>query len=86
MADYTISLTEAEEKALETVMINVQEWATNSVKARSKMAGKSIVNALISHCNENDIAIATGYDAQIDQAYSLGIAEKATAEAPDQPE
>lgn len=86
MTNYTISLTEAEVKALETVMINIQDWASNAVKARSKMAGKAIVNALISHCNANDIAIATGYDAQIDQAYSLGIAEKATAEAPDQPE
>ena len=35
---------------------------------------KLILSNLIEYCNDNNIKIATGESAQIDQAFSLGIA------------
>jgi len=32
------------------------------------------------HCNDNNIAIATGIDAQITQAYAIGVAHTATSD------
>ena len=34
---------------------------------------------LVAHCNANEIAIASGEDAQVTQAYTLGVVAKATS-------
>ena len=34
------------------------------------------------HCNKNSITIATGEDAQVTQAYDLGVVKKATSGTP----
>jgi len=80
MSDYTITITSAEEKALKTVMVDIKEWSTNLVKVRAEKATKEITTKLLEHCNANDITLATGVEAQIDQAYSLKLVEEATAE------
>ena len=77
MSDHTITLTSAEEKALKTVMVNIKEWITNLTEVRAAQATKEITTKLLEHCNANDIAIATGSEAQIDQAYSLGLVTEA---------
>ena len=82
MSDYTITLTSAEEKALETEMIDINEWIKNAVSARAGIATADITRNLLEHCNTNDITLATGLAAQIDQAYTLGIAIKASESSP----
>ena len=77
MSDYTITITSGEEKALKTVMVDIKEWSTNSVKVRAQKAIKEITAKLLEYCNENNIAIASGVEAQIDQAYSLNLVEEA---------
>ena len=76
MSDYTITITSAEEKALKTVMVDIKEWTTNSIKVRAEIATKEITTKLLEHCNANGIALATGAEAQIDQAYSLKLVEE----------
>ena len=76
MSDYIITITSAEEKALKTVMVDVKEWITNSAKVRAGKASKEITEKLLEHCNANGVAIATGVEAQIDQAYSLKLVEE----------
>lgn len=71
--DYTITITETEKKCLEYAAADVDEWITNAAKARALTAKKDIIAILVKHCNENDIAIAVGEDAQITQAYELSI-------------
>jgi len=78
MPDITISITDAEQKALETVMVDISEWTDNAVTNRARIAKEEIINLLVAHCNANSIAIATGEDSQITQAYDLGIVEKFT--------
>ena len=77
MANITVTITDTELKALETVVIDTQEWANNAIQNKARKAVVSICAALLQHCNENDIAMAVGQEAQVDQAYDLGIVQKA---------
>ena len=45
MADYTITLTDAEDKALHVVAMSAQEWIDNAVHERCRIAMDEIVNA-----------------------------------------
>ena len=80
MANYTITLTDAQVKALETVMTNIEDWIEHQGKSRALKAQKQISQLLLAHCNEKNIAMAQGLDAQVDQAYTLGVVKKASAE------
>ena len=80
--DYTITLTETEKKSMEYITHDVDDWITNSAKARAKIAKDEIIAKLVAHCNANSIALAVGEDAQVTQAYDLGIVEKASSEIP----
>lgn len=73
MTTLTTELTATEFKALESVAVDPQEWSTNAVKNRARKAILSICASLLNHCNENEIAMAVGIDAQVTQAYALGI-------------
>ena len=83
MPDITISITDTEKKALETVMIDIDDWADNAVTNRARIAKLEIISLLVAHCNANDISIATGEDAQVTQAYDLGVVSKATTTDPE---
>ena len=76
--DYTITLTDTEKKSMEAITADVKEWITNAAINRARQAKDEIIAALITHCNNNSITIATGEDAQVTQAYTLGIVTKAT--------
>ena len=82
MPDITISITETEQKALETVMVDISEWTDNAVTNRARIAKEEIISKLVAHCNANEIAIATGEDAQVTQAYDLKVVTKASSEIP----
>ena len=77
MKDYIITLTDTEVKSLEYVAYDNQEWIENAVKNRVRIAKNEIISLNTSYCNNNNIAIAIGYDAQIEQAYSLGVVKTA---------
>mgnify|MGYP006001427671 FL=1 len=79
MPDITVSLTDTENKCLEYETTSVQEWADNALTNRARIAKEKIIALLVTHCNANSIAIATGEDAQITQAYDLGVVKTATA-------
>ena len=76
--DYTITLTDTEKKSMESITADVKEWITNAAINIARQAKDEIIAALITHCNNNSITIATGEDAQVTQAYTLGIVTKAT--------
>ena len=84
MPNLTIAVTDTEQKCLEYAAASVQEWADNAIQNRARIAKEEIIAALVAHCNANDIAIATGADAQVTQAYDLKVVKTAavvTAEA-----
>lgn len=77
MANITVSVTDTQMKCLEYAANIVQDWCDNAIHNRARMAQDEIIAKLVEHCNANDIAIATGVDAQVTQAYDLGIVDTA---------
>jgi len=77
MPNITVTITDTQNKCIEYSAYSVQEWCDNAIHERARIAQEEILSKLIAHCNANDIAIATGVDAQITQAYSLGVVDTA---------
>jgi len=75
--DYTITLTDTEKKSMEYVAADVDEWITNAATNRARIAKQQILALNTTHCNANSIAIAVGEDAQVTQAYTLGVVKTA---------
>ena len=73
MASYTITLTDTEVKSLEYSVEEIQDWVENVAKNRARKSKDEIIALNTEHCNANKIAIAVGEDAQIIQAYDLGV-------------
>ena len=76
MPDITVSLTDTEFKSLEYAAASVQDWADNALKNRARKAKEQIIALNTAHCNTNSIAIAVGEDAQVTQAFDLGIVQR----------
>ena len=77
--DYTITLTTTEQKSLEYITPDVDDYITNFSTERARIAKLEIISLLVAHCNANDIALAVGEDAQILQAYELGVVSAAAS-------
>ena len=77
MADYTVKLTDTEDKAMSYAALSTQDWVDNVLKNRARIAKEEIIAANVAHCNANGIAIATGEDAQVTQAFSLKVVKTA---------
>lgn len=75
--DYTVTLTDTEKTAMEYIAHDVDEWITNAATNRARIAIDEIIQLNTAHCNANSIAIAVGKDAQVAQALSLGVIDKA---------
>tara|TARA_Y100000592_G_C5345132_1_gene256130 strand:- start:21 stop:278 length:258 start_codon:yes stop_codon:yes gene_type:complete len=69
------TITDTQEKCAKTVMADIQSWVENAITVRAEIAQKEIIAKLVDHCNANSVSIATGIDAQIDQAYELKLVE-----------
>ena len=77
MADYTVKLTDTEDKAMSYCALSTQDWVENALKNRARIAKEEIISANVAHCNANGIAIATGEDKQVEQAFTLGVVKTA---------
>tara|TARA_R100000388_G_C7220514_1_gene148685 strand:+ start:655 stop:915 length:261 start_codon:yes stop_codon:yes gene_type:complete len=86
MAEYKITLTDTEVKSMEYCAADVDDWITNAVQNRARIAKDEIIALLVAHCNKNGIAIETGEDAQVVQAYTLGVVKKASEKTIELPE
>ena len=79
MPNITVALTDTQNKCMEYAAADVQDWADNALHNRARIAQDEIIAALVAHCNANDVAIATGIDAQITQAFDLEVVQTAAA-------
>ena len=77
MAEIKVTVTDTQMKCLEYIAYSVQDWCDNSIHNRARIAQEEIIAKLVAHCNANSIAIATGVDAQIAQAYTLKVVDTA---------
>ena len=77
MAEIKVTVTDTQVKCLEYIAYSVQDWCDNAIHERARIAQEEIIAKLVAHCNEKGIAIATGVDAQIAQAYTLKVVDTA---------
>ena len=77
MADYTVKLTDTEDKAMSYCAFDTQDWVDNALKNRARQAKDEIIELNMKHCNANGIAIATGEDKQVEQAFTLKVVKTA---------
>jgi hypothetical protein len=77
--DYTITLTEAQQKAMEHIAVDVNEWITNAVYNRSNIAINEICQIYTNHkLEKNEPITVIGKDAMVLAAYEEGIIKTAT--------
>lgn len=77
MPNITVALTDTQNKCLEYAAADVQDWADNALHNRARIAQDEIIAALVAHCNANEIALATGAEAQVAQAFELEVVKTA---------
>jgi hypothetical protein len=72
MTNYTITLTEAENKALSHAALSQDEWIQNAVHERCRIAIEEIVALTVQKCLETNTAIPGSKDAMVDLAFTQG--------------
>ena len=76
---YTVGITTGEYKALQYVMIDQNDWITNALTNRARIASDEIVNLYTQFkVNKGEAITAVGTTAVIDAAYSEGVIGIAT--------
>ena len=71
--DYTNTVSDLEKDCLRYICEDVSEFLNSYAKNRAKFTKDEIIALNMAYCNENGIAIATGEEAQVAQAYSLKV-------------
>ena len=77
---YTVGITTGEYKALEYVMVDQNDWISNALKNRARIASDEIVNKYSQFkINKGEAITAVGTTAVIEAAYAEGVVGIATA-------
>ena len=77
MAEIKVTVSDTQVKCLEYAAYSIQDRCDNAIHNRARIAQGEIIAALVAHCNEKGIAIASGADAQVAQAYELKVVDTA---------
>ena len=84
---YTVGITTGEYKALQYVMVDQNDWITNALKNRARIASDEIVNLYTQFkINKGEAITAVGTTAVIEAAYAEGVVGIATAGGSGTPE
>ena len=88
MATYTITLSNAEDKALKTIALSAQDWIDNAVHERCRLAIEEIVNAEVQRKlvagqpitgTKDDIVLAADIESAAERQARLEAEQAATA-------
>lgn len=91
MATYTITLSDAEDKALKVVALSAQDWIDNAVHERCRIAIDEIVNAEVQRKlaagesitgSKDDIVLATQVESAAERQTRLEAERPASLAAP----
>lgn len=69
---YTITLSEAEDKALSHVAVSQQDWIDNAVHERCRAAIDEIVQITVAKCLETSTLIPNSKDEMVALAFAQG--------------
>ena len=75
--EYTITLTDAQNKALAYVALSQQDWIENVVFERCRVAIDEIVKICVEKCLENNIQIPGSKDEMVTLSFTQGWIETA---------
>ena len=78
MPTYTVTVTDAQDLALNSQMVGVGTYINTVIESQIFFAQSTIQNDLLKYCNANGVAMAVGVDAQVQQAFDVGIAHTLT--------
>ncbi len=71
---YTVGITTGEYKALQSVMVDQEEWIKNAIKERARVASDEIVKEYTQFkINKGEAITAVGTTAIIEAAYAEGV-------------
>lgn len=70
--EFTITLSDAEEKAMTSVVLSVQEWIENAVNVRSQLAIEAVVKTCVEKCLETNTQVPGSKEAMVDLAFEQG--------------
>ena len=71
---YTVGITTGEYKALQSVMVDQEEWIKNAIKNRARIASDEIVKEYTQFkINKGEAITAVGTTAVIEAAYAEGV-------------
>lgn len=76
MANYTITLSDAEDKALKSVAVSAQEWIDNAVHERCRIAIENIVAAEVERITATGGTISGTKEDIVNAAPIKSLAEK----------
>ena len=80
---YTVGITTAEFKAMESVTINQQEWIENAIQNRARIAIENIqTNYTNFKINKGESITAVGSTAIVEAAYAEGVVSIMTSIPP----
>lgn len=79
MANYTVSLTTAEDLALSHVAADQQTWIDNAVKERARVAINDIVNLAVQRYLNENISIPATREEIVQDAFDRGWVTAAAA-------
>jgi hypothetical protein len=77
MATITIELTETQYKGLEYAALSPEDWATNAVIERCRLANDEIVQTTVQHCLDNGIQVPTTREEVVAYAFDNDIVKTA---------
>lgn len=70
--NYTITLSDSQDKALAYATVSQQEWIDNAVHERCRIAIDEIAKICVEQCLANNIQIPGSKDAMVDLAFQNG--------------
>ena len=71
---YTVGITTAQFKALQSEMVDQQDWITNAITERARICIENITNKYTTHkINKGEAITAVGTTAIVEAAYAEGI-------------
>lgn len=73
----TITLTDTQYKGLEYAALSPEDWATNAVTERARIANDEIVQTTVTHCLDNGIAVPATREEIVAYAFANGIVKTA---------
>ena len=82
MPSYTVTVTDVQDLALNSQMVGVGTYINKVIESQIVFAQQKIQDDLLKYCNANNVAMAVGVDAQVQQAFDVGVAHTLTEKPP----